>query len=235
MDVTAHLKRASLAVLGLLFLGCSDSAGPPGGFQALNHDPILFVHGFGGSSRNFDQMRARFVADGWRDGVELFAFNYSSTVTNAAAAQEIRNQVNHILETTGAERVDIIAHEMGSLSSRFYIRNFGGTETIDAWASLGGPNHGTILYTRCSNIPCQEMAPKSAFMTMLNAEVEGEPPVRYATWRSPCDELVQPHESVAVWDAANFITACMSNANLIADAAIYRQVKEFVQQVVPRL
>lgn len=229
MDVATHLRRAVVAAFVLVGAGCGETSAPRPVVTSLNHEPILFVHGVGGSSSSLATMRGRFAADGWQDGVELWAFTYSSTVTNAAIAQEIHNQIKQILKVTGAKKVDIVAHEMGSLSSRFYIRNFGGTETVDEWASLGGPNHGTTLYTKCSFIPCQEMAPKSAFMTMLNADVEGEPPVRYATWQSPCDDFVQPHASVAVWDAANFITACMSNANLIEDAAVYAQVKEFVK------
>lgn len=225
------LKLALLTIAAaLLVTGCGEATGVGTGVvPALRHDPIVFVHGFGGSSASFAKMQARFETDGWREGVELFAFKYSSTVTNAANAQAIRNHVNHVLETTGASKVDIISHGIGSLSSRFYIRFFGGLEKVDAWVSLGGPNHGTTQAKQCSFIPCQEMAIESAFITALNAEVEGPPPVRYATWRSPCDELVQPRESAAIWDAANYLTACMRNADLIDDAAIYLQVRELVR------
>ncbi len=218
-----------LALLALV--SCDDSTGPgPARAALLSHDPILFVHGLNGSPDDFDAMRARFVADGWRDGTELFAFRYSSTVTNAANAQAIRNNVKFIIEKTGAKKVDIISHEMGSLSSRFYIRHFGGLPYVDAWVSIGGPNHGTErALARCTLIPCQEMDTESSFIVALNASVEGPPPARYATWRSPCDEVVVPRESVAVHDAANFLTACMPNADLIKDAAIYAQVREFVR------
>ena len=39
-------------------------APPP---TATVHDPILFVHGFTGSSTNWDTMVSRFRADGWTD------------------------------------------------------------------------------------------------------------------------------------------------------------------------
>jgi len=216
---------------GLLSAGCTDATGVerPNPLPLLNHDPILFVHGLGGSSASFAQMRARFAADGWREGVELFGFTYSYLVTNAAAGQEIYNQVNHIMTVTGAKKVDIISHHAGSLSSRFYLRNFGGVGKVEAWVSLGGPNHGSTAVSQCTSIACQEIAPKSAFMTALNAVVEAQPPVRYATWQSPCDELVVPQSSVAIHDAANYVTACMENAALITDAAVYEQVKTFVR------
>ena len=223
-------RSAIISLLGAFALaGCDDNTGPDGEFPVLNHDPILFVHGNGGNANNFREMRARFVADGWREGIELFAFDYSSNVTNAANAQAIRNHVKHIMERTGAGKVDIISHEMGSLSSRFYIRHFGGLEHVDAWVSLGGPNHGTTKELPCTSIPCQEMDASSAFIQALNADVEGPPPVRYATWRTPCDEIVEPRESATVWDAANFLTACLANGDLIKDPGVYEQVKGFVE------
>lgn len=223
--------RMSVLLIGLIAGGCTDvtAADQPAVLPRLNHDPILFVHALGASSASFAPMRARFAADGWREGIELFAFTYSSTVTNAAVAQEINNQVNYIMSITGATKVDIISHHAGSLSSRFYLRNFGGTKKVDAWLSLGGPNHGTTVAAQCALIPCQEMAPKSAFITALNAQVEAQPPVRYATWQSACDERVVPRTSVALWDAANYVSACMPNAALITDAAVYQQVRTFVR------
>lgn len=228
-----RILRISLLplVAGLVMAGCRDATGiSPKTLPTLRHDPVVFVHGFGGTSASFARMQARFEADGWREGVELFSFTYSSTVTNAANAQAIRNHVNHVLETTGASKVDIISHGIGSLSSRFYIRFFEGIRSVEAWVSLGGPNHGTTQAKQCSFIPCQEMAIESAFITKLNAEVEGPPPVRYATWRSPCDELVLPHESARIHDAENYLTACMRNADLIEDASVYLQVRELVRR-----
>ena len=227
----ARCKRfAAVGALALLLAGaCNGEGTGPEEYPALNHDPILFVHGFGGSSDDFDDMRARFEADGWRDGIELFAFDYSSRVSNAANAQTLRNHVKFVLEKTGAAKVDIISHEMGSLSSRFFIRHFDGVNKVDAWVSLGGPNHGTTVPLGCTEIPCQEMAVESTFLTALNADVEGPPPARYATWRSPCDDRVMPRESPAVWDAANFVTACLSNREIRDDPGVYQQVKAFVE------
>ncbi|MCZ7414840.1 MULTISPECIES: esterase/lipase family protein [unclassified Streptomyces] len=53
---------------------------------------------------------------------------------------------------------------MGGLSSRYYLKNLGGTSKVDSWASLGGPNHGTDMAEACFNTSCLEMrgAPTSS-------------------------------------------------------------------------
>src|SRR6185295_1521779 len=98
------------------------------------------VHGYTSNAGAWDTMKSRFLADGWTFN-QLFAYTFSSTTSNANVANDIANRVNQIKAATGATKVDIIAHSMGSLSSRYYIKNLGGAANVDDWVSLGGPNH----------------------------------------------------------------------------------------------
>lgn len=122
----------------------------------LKHDPILFVHGYAGNGGNWQEMKSRFLADGWLD-VELYAYNYSFIASNATSAAEIRDQIDDIIVKTGATKVDIVAFSMGSVSSRYYLKNLGGIAKVDAWVSLAGPNHGTdaVDNNNCNFIPCR--------------------------------------------------------------------------------
>ncbi|GAG97039.1 unnamed protein product, partial [marine sediment metagenome] len=47
-----------------------------------------------------------------------------------------------ILNQTGSEKVDIVAHSMGGLSSRYYIKFLGEINKVDDFVSLGSPHHG---------------------------------------------------------------------------------------------
>jgi len=224
------LKRTlSLAAFGAL-LACTETSGPGGTLPVLTHDPILFVHGYLGSTANFDTMRQRFLADGWKD-YELYAYNYSFLSSNATTATEIRDQVNDIISKTGATKVDIIAHSMGSVSSRYYLKNLGGTDKIDAWVSLAGPNHGTDDVDRqnCQTVPCREIAIGSGFLLALNAGDETPGLTRYATWRSTCDTTINPTSSVILVGATNNLEACVAHFNFLVDASVYQQVKTFVE------
>src|SRR4051794_40990187 len=104
---------------------------------ASAHDPILFVHGWSGSTSTWTTMVSRFQADGWTSG-ELNNWTYNWHQSNATTAADIQAKVNSILAATGATKVDIISHSMGALSSRYYIKNLGGDQKVDDWVSLGG-------------------------------------------------------------------------------------------------
>ena len=218
-------------VLGLVGLVLSLAFFAPSGREssASHHNPILFVHGYTSNASAWDTMKARFLADGWESNY-LYAYTFSSTKSNASIAQDVANRVNEIKAATGAAKVDIIAHSMGSLSSRYYLKNLGGTASVDDWVSLGGPNHGTTWAYGCFFIsPCNQMLPGSSFLNALNSGDETPGAVNYGTWRSPCDELVLPSSSTSLSGATNTQTSCMTHSALRTDLTVYGQVRNFVQ------
>lgn len=235
---TTRGVSAALLILGAA--ACAETSGPgndtlagceiPGAtFTGLTHDPILFVHGYAGNGGNWQDMKGRFLADGWQAG-ELYACNYSFTASNAASAVEMNAQVDEILRKTGASKVDIIAFSMGSVSSRYYMKNLGGSAKIDAWVSLAGPNHGTdaVENNNCAFTPCREIAPGSQFLAELNAGDETPGLARYGTWRSPCDTTINPDESVILLGATNTLTPCIGHLQMLTDPAVYAGVRAFV-------
>ena len=203
---------------------CGVTRGAP---TALQHDPILFVHGYGGAADNFCTMIGRFRADGWSDN-ELYAYDYSFITSFATDAEDIRDQVNRILARTGATKVDIIAHSAGAVSSRYYIKNLGGDSKVDAWVSLGGPNHGTDTADNCSFAPCVEIRLGSPFLATLNSGDETPGVIRYATWWSSCDETINPDSSVPLAGANNRQTSCLAHFNFLIDPVVYSQVKDWI-------
>jgi triacylglycerol lipase len=198
----------------------------PGAAQA--NDPILFVHGWNSSASTWDTMIGRFSADGWTSA-ELRAFSYDTAQSNAATADTVAAQVADLRAATGAAAVDIVTHSMGGLSSRYYLKNLGGTSSVDEWVSLGGPNHGTNTAYFCWDTSCAEMRPGSTFLNALNSGDETPGAVNYGTWWSPCDEVINPDESVILTGAANTQTACLGHSELRTDATVYGQVRDFVR------
>src|SRR3954463_5475595 len=196
--------------------------------SASAHDPILFVHGWNSSSSTWNTMVSRFSADGWT-AAELNNWSYNWHQSNATTASQVSAKVDSILAATGATKVDIVSHSMGGLSSRYYLKNLGGDQKVDDWVSLGGPNHGTDTANFCFDTSCVEMRQGSSFLKSLNSGDETPGGVTYATWWSPCDEVINPDSSVSVSGAANTQTACLGHSQLHDDAGVYGQVRDFVR------
>jgi len=213
-----------LGLLGALACG-GDSATAP--ITPTQRQPIVFVHGIGGSPADFARAITLFKQDGWVDR-ELIAASYSSFVSNASVAASIGARVDSVRAATGWSRVDMITFSMGSLSSRYYLKNLSGTSAVDAWVSVAGPNHGTTTADECLPLqPCVEMLPGSAFLTALNSGDETPGEVRYATWWSPCDDRVIPNETVILDGAVNTQTDCFKHSEM-DDPTIYQQVRAFI-------
>jgi triacylglycerol lipase len=197
--------------------------------SAFGLDPILFVHGYSGSSSNWSTMIGRFEKDGWPKS-SLSAYSYNTSQSNKVDAEtEVKSHVESLLKATGASKVDIVAHSMGSLNSRWYIKFLGGETKVDDWVSLGGPNHGTEFANFCFSTSCVEMRVGSKFLAELNAGDETPGTVNYGTWWSPCDEIINPDSSVPLSGATNTETACISHLALLTDETVYSQVREFVK------
>ncbi|MFJ6797072.1 esterase/lipase family protein [Streptomyces sp. NPDC091268] len=191
-------------------------------------DPVVFVHGWNSDGSTWQIMADRFRAAGWpADHLDLWT--YDATRSNATTAARLAEEIDRVLERTGAARVDLVTHSMGALSSRHYLKNLGGTAKVDAWVSLAGPNHGTDAARWCGGAPCIEMRPGSEFLSALNSgdETPGSP--RYATWRSPCDMVISPGSSVALNGAVNNTTACLGHSDLQADQRVYEEVKKHLR------
>lgn len=191
-------------------------------------DPVVFVHGWNSDGSTWNTMAGHFRADGWPT-THLDQWTYNATQSNATTAAQLADEIDRVLDITGATKVDVITHSMGALPSRYYLKNLGGTSKVDAWVSLAGPNHGTETARWCGGAPCIEMRPGSDFLNALNSgdETPGSP--RYATWGSPCDMLINPKSSVALSGAVNSTTGCLSHSELQSSRAVYGEVKTHVR------
>lgn len=191
-------------------------------------DPIVFVHGWSSSGSVWNTMIGRFAADGWTSS-QLNNWSYNTSQSNATTASQLATRINQVKAATGAAKVDVITHSMGGLSSRYYLKNLGGTSSVDDWVSLGGPNHGTNTAWFCFQTSCVQMRPGSSFLSALNSGDETPGTVNYGTWWSPCDEVINPDTSTILSGATNTQTACISHSAHLSNSTVYSQVREFVR------
>ncbi len=227
VPVTRNLTRSActflLAYVSLLpGTAFAAPAQPPR--PAAAPDPIVFVHGWNSDGSIWQTMASRFRADGVPSN-RLDQWTYDTAQSNTVTAARLAEEIRRVLNRTGARRVDVVAHSMGSLSSRHYLKELAGAAKVDAWVSLAGPNHGTTLANWCQQTSCVEMRPGSEFLNALNSGDETPGAPRYATWASPCDNTISPRNSVALAGARNTTTDCLDHSGLHEDRKVYEQVK----------
>ena len=222
------VSRRLKAVFAALAICITGAAFAPA--SSMAQDPILFVHGWSESASLWNTMIANFEKNGYAKS-ELSAYSYNTGTSNKTLAEtEVKSRVETLLKNNpSATKVDIIAHSMGSLNTRWYIKFVGGEAKVDDWVSLGGPNHGTETANACFQTSCVEMRVGSKFLSELNAGDETPGTVNYGTWWSPCDEIINPDSSVALSGATNTKTACLSHAALTTNSTVFSQVREFVK------
>jgi triacylglycerol lipase len=198
--------------------------------------PVIFVHGVNGSSANFDTMAQRLAEDGWPEEYLIF-FDaedpaWGCNVDNADAIQLL---VDDTIEATCQPRVDVVAHSMGTLSSRYYVKNLGGTELVNTYATLGGQHHGLAS-------PCfapdwlnvcvwQELCETGEFIAQLNEEPATPGEAWWVSMYGTADDTV-PNSSSYLGGAENieFVGVEHSGANgLLEVEEVYDEVRRVLE------
>jgi len=141
-----------LAAVAALSLGGGVTAAMA---QDFDRDPVFFVHGHGGSSSEWFSLMSTLVAAGYPPEL-LRAIDLvpSDGPNRESAEQQIAPAIDAFLADVNAflaaqgytgppkRKVDIVAHSMGGLSTRWYTAVVA-PGRVDAWISLAGANHGT--------------------------------------------------------------------------------------------
>lgn len=194
------------------------------------HNPVVFIHGYNADPGVWGGLREDMRAAGYADS-ELFSWGYDTHQSvNEVVAGQLGAYVDQVRRQTGAAKVDIVAHSLGSLVGRWYVKFGGGTATVDHWVSLAGPNHGTSTAWACAlwDQACRDMTPGSYVVKNLNAGDETPGAVKYATFWSNCDEVVNPDDSVPLTGAANTQVGCLKHNDLLGDDATSAGVRAFL-------
>ncbi|MFE6225988.1 MULTISPECIES: lipase [unclassified Streptomyces] len=187
--------------------------------------PVVLVHGRNAGPGVWGSLTQRLVAAG-TPADRVFAWRYDSTQsTNEVLAGRLAAYVDDVLRRTGADQVDLVAHSLGSLPTRWYVK-YGGGAKVRNWVSLAGPNHGTGLAWACAlwDQGCRDMTPGSYVVSRLNEGDETPGDVRYTTFWSAGDGQIIPTSSTSLAGARNVKVADMGHNDLLGDPNVAEQV-----------
>lgn len=114
--------------------------------------PIILVHGMSGWDTAlgvldyFHRVRPTLVEAGY----EVFTPQLSPNNNSAIRGSELADYVDQVLQSTGAKRVNLIAHSQGGLDVRFMISTLGYGGRVGAAITVASPHRGspvTRLFT----------------------------------------------------------------------------------------
>ncbi|MBM0260587.1 alpha/beta fold hydrolase [Micromonospora sp. 4G55] len=207
---------------------------------AATANPVIVVGGLIGVSIAYEPIAARLRADGFR--VSIFQIPGLGFGDIRESARAFKTYVDQVRASTGAAKVDLVAHSEGGLVSRWYVKFLGGADAVGRYVSLGSPQQGTyaanilkfIGLGSCAGIvACQQMSIGSDLLTALNGGDDTPGAIRWATVRTWQDELVWPIGNAALSDGANNVLIqswcplrLVGHLSLILDGTTYTVVRQ---------
>lgn len=181
-------------------------------------ESIIFVHGWNGSTSDFNTMVSRFTGDGY-PSAKLYKFGYRSTTDDdKTSASGLKNFIASVRSKNNNELVSIVAHSNGGLVSRWYRAKLGGSSENRRFVTLGSPHKGTQSAYSCYDPACYDMRPNSAFLN----DLAGKGCDR-SLWSST-DGVIIPAENAKCGSSTQ--TANVSHMALLTDASVYQQVRD---------
>jgi triacylglycerol esterase/lipase EstA (alpha/beta hydrolase family) len=161
--------------------------------------PVLLIHGYGCNGGYWRQLSARLRAAGishYAIDLEPPTADIDDYVPQVQAASE------RLRAASGAERIVIVAHSMGGLVARAWLRRHGGAH-LARLVTLGTPHHGTALARLGMGHNARQMRRGHGWLPALS---EAEPDARRAAITSIFshhDNIVAPQESCRLPGARN--------------------------------
>ncbi|MEU7976017.1 alpha/beta hydrolase [Micromonospora sp. NPDC049089] len=125
-----HTSRRSLlsVVAGVALAASLSVVAVPRAAEAAatpTHRPVIFVHGSAGSAAQFETQAKRLASNGYPiDIIEAHEYdspNIATILPQVYAGLDAR--ISRLLAATGADRVDLVAHSLGTFVSQGYLNS----------------------------------------------------------------------------------------------------------------
>ncbi|HEU5472698.1 MAG TPA: hypothetical protein VFV67_18785 [Actinophytocola sp.] len=123
--MTVRQLWAALAAAVLVPLIAIPTPTPAAATTAPAHRPVVFVHGFAGSGSQFETQAKRLATNGY-PAEFIEAHEYDSTAIATVLPQvwsALDARITRLLTTTGADRVDLLGHSLGTFVIQGYLNS----------------------------------------------------------------------------------------------------------------
>ncbi|MEQ1855051.1 MAG: alpha/beta fold hydrolase [Longimicrobiales bacterium] len=213
--------------LSSMAAGPRPSEGPP---PARLDVPVVLVPGWFDTARDLAALKIRLLGAGAAH-VETLTFQ-EPTGSNREHAQEIDSLVSQVLRESGADQVDIVAHSMGGLATRWYLKTRP-EAPVRRTVFIASPHHGTYTALVAWGEGRDEMMPDSEFLASLNSGAPLPEGIEAMTIRTPIDTHVLPGESATLPGVEDHTVCCPTHQGLLRSDDVFYLVIDFLERTGP--
>lgn len=183
--------------------------------------PVLLIHGYGANSGFWHRISSQLT----RSGISHSATELEPLLANIDDYADIINAaIEELCATKNKEKVIVLAHSMGGLAARAYLRKFG-SQHIARVITLGTPHYGSTLASFAMGINAMQMrwsanSDPQSWLAML--EQSETPALRklIVSIYSRHDNIVSPQESAYLPGATNIAFDLVGHVALGFDAEV---------------
>jgi pimeloyl-ACP methyl ester carboxylesterase len=183
--------------------------------------PVLLVHGVLCNAGAWLGVLPRLAA---ACDNPVYTLSYSPPQASIEVfAEQLAAKIDAIREATGAETVTLVAHSMGGLVARAYLRRHG-PQRVRGVVTIGTPHHGSVHAWLFPGVCFDEMRPGSAWLAELNRNEAAGPPVRIVALWSWHDSMVAPQASATLEGADNVGLTGIGHNSLVEHPAVIARI-----------
>lgn len=139
-------------------------------------------------------------------------------------ADLVHAAVERLRKTSGAEQVSVVAHSMGGLALRSYLRRYGG-DAIARAITIASPHHGTLLARFGHGRNARQMRPGSDFLRELASGESADARAKFVCIATRDDNLIVPRTSPLLDGARHHVVDGVGHLASIEDRRVWAIVE----------
>jgi len=189
---------------------------------------VLFVHGFFCNRGLWNPWMRRLRAA----GIPFVAVNLEPVLGSIDSyASIVEKAVRSLEQATGVAPV-IVAHSMGGLAVRSWLKDAGRSERFHRLVTVATPHAGTSIAARSVGANMAQMRPGGDWLARL---AEGSPALRtrFVCFWSHCDNIVFPTRNATLAGADNRHLVATPHVQMAYHPAVFEEVFRLVGAVEP--
>ncbi|MFJ1468909.1 lipase family alpha/beta hydrolase [Massilia orientalis] len=193
--------------------------------------PVLLVHGYGCNSGFWAHLEP--LLD--RERISHATIDLepvAGSIDDYAPLIEARAQA--LCAATGAAQIAIVAHSMGGLAARAWMRSYGSAR-VARLITLGTPHHGTVLANFGLGENAAQMRRDSAWLHDLAAGETQDVRARIVSIYTYHDNIVAPQDSSILPGARTIAFGGVGHVALGSNPRVLAEVLRVLREVQPAM